>query len=171
MSNPFVVSEPKTQSVILAIDPGLSGTLVILELNGTYVDHLSMPSLKVGTKNRVNGAATCAWIAKYPIAHVFLEQVHSMPRDGAAGAFSFGHSAGLIEGIITALALPLTLVPPQTWKKFHGLLGTEKDAARSRAIQLFPGIRTLDSIGKGQALADALLLGRYGLTQLHKQVA
>lgn len=43
------------------------------------------------------------------------------------------------------------------------LIGYEKDAARSRAIQLYPGVRVLDLKAKGQAVADAMLIARYGL--------
>jgi crossover junction endodeoxyribonuclease RuvC len=54
------------------------------------------------------------------------------------------------------------MVTPQKWKKAAGLIGTDKDAARTRAIQLWPNWRDLDKKGKGQALADAALIARYG---------
>lgn len=38
-----------------------------------------------------------------------------------------------------------------------------KDAARSRAIQLYPELRALDAKAKGQAIADALLIARFGI--------
>ena len=38
----------------------------------------------------------------------------------------------------------------------------DKDAARTRAIQLWPAWRDLDLKGKGQALADAALIARFG---------
>jgi crossover junction endodeoxyribonuclease RuvC len=76
--------------------------------------------------------------------------------------FSFGHAAGIIEGVVVALGIPITLVPPAAWKKALGLTGKDKDAARARAIQLYPGIPDLDLKGKGQALADAILIGRHG---------
>lgn len=158
--------------VVLGIDPGLSGALVILEPGtGAYVDHLIMPTIKIGSKNRLNGAALKAWLDKQPfIEHAFLEQVNAMPskgtKMGAASAFTFGHSAGYIEGVISGANIPLTLVTPQKWKKQADLLGTDKDAARSRAIQLYPGVRVLDLKAKGQAVADAILIARYGITHL-----
>jgi crossover junction endodeoxyribonuclease RuvC len=54
------------------------------------------------------------------------------------------------------------MVTPQKWKKAAGLIGTDKEAARARAIQLWPEWRALDTKGKGQALADAALISRYG---------
>ncbi|WP_018865111.1 hypothetical protein [Thioalkalivibrio sp. ARh3] len=148
----------------LGIDPGATGCLALLDADGGYIDHLLMPTIKIGSRNRVNGAAVAHWLQQSgEIAHAFLERVQSMPKQGVASTFSFGHSAGLVEGVVAGAGIPLTLVTPQRWKKHAGLIGSDKDAARSRAVQLYPGLRALDAKGKGQALADALLIGRYGV--------
>lgn len=149
-------------TAILGIDPGCSGALVMITARGTYIDHLAMPTIKVGTKSRVNGAAISAWLKKFHISHAYLEQVGAMPGQGTASMFTFGHAAGVAEGILQGLNIPYTLVTPQTWKKSAGLIGSDKDAARSRAIQLYPELRALDAKAKGQALADALLIARHG---------
>lgn len=168
--------------MIIGIDPGCSGALVILQDDGGIVDTLLMPTIKVGTKSRVNGAAISAWVNNWILAlspeeggrpeiHAYLEQVNAMPSGGpgskrtmgTASAFTFGHAAGLVEGVVTGAGIPLTLVTPQAWKKKAGLIGQDKDAARSRAIQLYPGCRLLDLKGKGQAIADAILIARHGI--------
>ncbi|EOG8085276.1 crossover junction endodeoxyribonuclease RuvC [Citrobacter koseri] len=150
-------------TAVLGIDPGCSGALVLITEQGSYIDHLAMPTIKVGTKSRVNGAAVAAWIRQYGISHAYLEQVGAMPGQGTASMFTFGHAAGVAEGIIQGLNIPYTLVNPQAWKKSAGLIGSDKDAARSRAIQLYPGLRALDAKAKGQAIADALLIARHGI--------
>ncbi|ENG8678429.1 crossover junction endodeoxyribonuclease RuvC [Enterobacter hormaechei] len=150
-------------TAILGIDPGCSGALVLVTEQGGYIDHLAMPTIKVGTKSRVNGAAVAAWIRQYGIAHAYLEQVGAMPGQGTASMFTFGHAAGVAEGILQGLNIPYTLVTPQAWKKSAGLIGSDKDAARSRAIQLYPELRALDVKAKGQAIADALLIARHGI--------
>lgn len=157
--------------MILGVDVGASGCLVAMWDNGDYIDHLHMPVIKVGTKTRVNGAAVAQWLKQVSvdcsIHHAYIEQVNAMPsgasKMGTASAFSFGHSAGLVEGVIAGAGIPITLVTPQAWKKHHKLIGSEKDAARSRAVQLYPTIKDLSLKGKGQALGDAILIGRYGL--------
>lgn len=152
--------------MIVGIDPGCTGAIVVLSDDGRYLDHLLMPTLKVGSKTRVNGAAVSAFLR--PLlrdrheTHVYLEQVGAMPKQGGASMFTFGHAAGLVEGVITGIGLPMTLVTPQAWKKAAKLIGEDKDAARSRAIQLYPDLRDLDAKGKGQAIADAILIARYG---------
>jgi len=156
--------------VILGIDPGCTGALVVMTDGGNYVAHLNMPTVKVGTKSRVNGAAVAAFIRETIgelNAHAYLEQVGAMPgggerKSGASSMFTFGHAAGVVEGILQGMAIPYTLVTPQAWKKRAGLVGTDKDAARSRAIQLYPDLRILDLKGKGQAVADAILIARHG---------
>ncbi|WP_227120535.1 crossover junction endodeoxyribonuclease RuvC [Enterobacter hormaechei] len=150
-------------TAILGIDPGCSGALVLVTEHGGYIDHLPMPTIKVGTKSRVNGAAVAAWARQYGITHAYLEQVGAMPGQGTASMFTFGHAAGVAEGILQGLNIPYTLVTPQAWKKSAGLIGSDKDAARSRAIQLYPELRALDAKAKGQAIADALLIARFGI--------
>ncbi|HDT5685602.1 TPA: hypothetical protein QIZ94_001220 [Enterobacter kobei] len=150
-------------TAVLGIDPGCSGALVLVTEQGGYIDHLTMPTIKVGTKSRVNGAAVAAWILKCGITHAYLEQVGAMPGQGTASMFTFGHAAGVAEGILQGLNIPYTLVTPQAWKKSAGLIGSDKDAARSRAIQLYPELRALDAKAKGQAIADALLIARFGI--------
>ncbi|WP_410738907.1 crossover junction endodeoxyribonuclease RuvC [Citrobacter freundii] len=149
-------------AAVLGIDPGCSGSLVLITEQGGYIDHLAMPTIKVGTKSRVNGAAVAAWIRQYGITHAYLEQVGAMPGQGTASMFTFGHAAGVAEGILQGLNIPYTLVTPQAWKKSAGLIGSDKDAARSRAIQLYPELRALDAKAKGQAISDALLIARHG---------
>lgn len=150
---------------IIGIDPGSSGAIVIVNDSGDYLAHMNMPTIKVGTKSRVNGAAVTAFIVDAlngAKAHAYLEQVGAMPGQGVSSMFTFGHAAGLVEGCVTGLGIPLTMVTPQAWKRHAGLIGMDKDAARSRAVQLYPSLRVLDQKGKGQAVADALLLARYG---------
>ncbi|WWT39885.1 crossover junction endodeoxyribonuclease RuvC [Microcystis phage Mwe-JY08] len=148
---------------IIGVDPGVSGAIAAVGPDGRHLAHMLMPVVKVGTRSRVNGAAVSAFLRGIPgIRHVFIEQVGAMPGQGVTSMFTFGHSAGLVEGVVTGLGHPMTLVTPQAWKKRAGLIGLDKDAARSRAVQLFPGVRDLDLKGKGQAIADALLIARDG---------
>jgi crossover junction endodeoxyribonuclease RuvC len=164
--------------MIIGVDPGQSGALVALRQDGSIIETLLMPTIKIGTKTRINGAAIAGWLAKLMWDHTanwhaYLEQVNAMPSGppgskramGVGSAFSFGHSAGLVEGVLTGAGIPLTLVTPQAWKKTAGLIGSDKDAARSRAILLYPSCRILDLKGKGQAIADALLIARHGLSR------
>lgn len=153
--------------MILGIDVGATGCLVVLdeENHYSYVDHLHMPTIKVASKTRVNAAAIAAWLNQFEIRHAYIELVNGMPtRTGApigvASAFSFGHSAGIIEGVVHGALIPFETVTPAKWKRNAGLLSRNKDASRSKAVQLYPSVRDLDLKAKGQALADAIFIAR-----------
>ena len=146
---------------VIGIDPGATGAIVLLE-NGEPIEWTEMPIVKIGSATRVNAAALTDFIASCCCEHIYVESVHSMPKQGVASSFNFGHSTGTVMGVLGAMGLPHTLVTPQAWKKSAGLIGTDKDAARARAIQLWPRWAELNKKAKGQALADAALIARYG---------
>lgn len=147
--------------ITIGIDPGCSGAIAVFA-HGALIDSLIMPVMKVGTNTRVNGAALAAFLRPFSGGHAYLELVSAMPGNGAAGMFTFGHAAGVAEGILQGLSVAYTLVTPVKWKRKAGLIGQDKDASRTRAIQLWPDWRALDAKGKGQALADAALIAKFG---------
>ena len=144
---------------ILGIDPGLSGALVILE-DTQPIEWMRMPTYMVGKSNRVNGAAVSSFINKSKIDRAVIELVHSMPGQGVTSSFTFGHACVTVMGVLAALEIPVSVITPQEWKKRAGLIGKDKDAARSRALELWPHWRVLDKKGEGQAMADAALMAR-----------
>lgn len=165
--------------IIIGIDPGCSGAIVVTDGDGKYIGHLDMPIMTVGSKSRVNAAAvvgglkeilnTLPWYHTSQ-CHAFIEQVGAMAKQGvkqgASSMFSFGHAAGTVYGAVVGMGMSCSFITPQTWKKSVGLINTVKDAARSKAILFYPELRALDSKGKGGALADALLIARHGRISL-----
>ena len=154
----------KENMIKIAIDPGLSGAIVIMEDN-TPVEWCRMPTMKTGSANRVNAPALAAFIRPSIYGEeikAYVELVSSMPGQGVASMFSFGHSAGVIQGVLGAFEIPVTMVTPSQWKKRAGLVGQDKDASRVLAIQMWPSWRELDKKGAGQAYADAALIAFYG---------
>ena len=150
----------------IGIDPGVSGAIVVL-YNGQPAECYRMPIMKIGSTSRVNASALAAMIRPYSSSYVpvevYVENVAARPGQGVSSMFSFGHSCGVIAGVLGALEIPVSLVTPQAWKKRAGLIGTDKDASRSRAIQMWPDWRELDKKGAGQAFADAALIAYYGV--------
>jgi crossover junction endodeoxyribonuclease RuvC len=145
----------------IGIDPGATGALVMLE-DGNPIEWMEMPTMKIGSATRVNAAAVADFMGSSLCDHVYVEQVGAMPGQGVSSMFNFGHSVGTIMGVLGAMGIPCTLVTPQFWKREMGLIGTDKDAARSRAIQLWPTWKELHKKGKGQALSDAALIALAG---------
>ena len=146
----------------IGIDPGCSGAIVVMDQRWNLIEWDQMPTIKVGKASRVNAAALADMLRDFDDGDAYVEQVGAMPGQGVSSMFSFGHAAGVVAGVLGAMQIPVTLVTPQAWKRSAYLIGKDKDAARSQAIQLWPAWRDLDLKGKGQALADAALIARLG---------
>ena len=149
---------------LIGIDPGVSGAIVILQsaVKPYVVEWTRMPTVKVGKSTRVDAAELARFLQDYDTGHAYIEAVHAMPGQGVTSMFTFGHAAGVADGVVSTLCIPSTHVRPEVWKKRAGLIGKDKDAARSRAIQLWPNWAALGKKGEGQAFADAALIARYG---------
>ena len=65
-----------------------------------------------------------------------------MPGQGVTSMFNFGQSFGVIKGICSAMELTIYYVRPAKWKKYFNLINSEKDASRTKVIEMFPKIST-----------------------------
>lgn len=147
---------------IIGIDPGLTGAIAVI---GTDINLFDMPAMAKATKgNQVDGAGLTSLLTEYN-EHgtvVFLEQVGSMPKQGVTSMFNFGHGYGMAQGVLFAMKIPFLLVTPQKWKKHHGLIGKQKDMARTLCIQRHPLLAQQLKFKKHIGRADALLIAEYG---------
>ena len=154
--------------LIIGIDPGLSGSICFFE-NGKILDVIEMPTMAEGKKNKkqVNGAQVyneifirISKIEKQNIK-VVIEQVSAMPGQGVTSMFNFGQSFGILKGICSAMQLPMFFVRPAKWKKHFNLINSEKDASRTRAIEIFPYFSSQLSKKKDSNKADAILIASF----------
>ena len=84
-----------------------------------------------------------------------------MPGQGVTSMFNFGQSFGVIKGICSAMQLPMYFVRPAKWKKYFNLIKTEKEASRTKAIEIFPQISSKLSKKKDNNKADAILIASF----------
>ena len=92
---------------------------------------------------------------------VIIEHVSAMPGQGVTSMFNFGQSFGVIKGICSAMELPIFYVRPAKWKKHFNLINSEKDASRTKVIEMFPIISNKLSRKKDNNKADAILIAQY----------
>ena len=92
---------------------------------------------------------------------VIIEQVSAMPGQGVTSMFNFGQSFGILKGICSAMQLPMLFVRPAKWKKYFNLINSEKDASRTKAIEIFPYFSTQLSRKKDSNQADAILIASF----------
>ena len=154
--------------LIIGIDPGLSGAICFFE-DGKILDVVEMPTMTEGKKNKkqVNGSQTyneilnrVNQIDKKDIK-VIIEQVSAMPGQGVTSMFNFGQSYGILKGICSAMQLPMYFVRPAKWKKYFSLINSEKDASRTKAIEIFPYFSSNLSRKKDSNKADAILIASF----------
>ena len=152
--------------IIIGIDPGVSGAISVLE-NKKVVEIFDMPTMIEGKKNKrqVNGAQLTN-IIKERLNNdkeiiVVVEHVNAMPGQGVTSMFNFGQSFGVIKGVCSALGLPIYFVRPTKWKKHFNLIKTNKEASRTKVIEVYPEISSKLSRKKDSNKADAILIARY----------
>jgi len=153
--------------LIIGIDPGISGSICFLE-NGKILEVIEMPIMTEGKKNKkqVNGAQIYNEFLKRANnkddeIRVVIEQVSAMPGQGVTSMFNFGQSFGILKGICSAMQLPMFFVRPAKWKKYFNLINSQKDASRTRAIEIFPYFSAQLSKKKDSNKADAILIASF----------
>ena len=154
--------------LVIGIDPGISGSICFFQ-DGKIIDVVEMPTMIEGKKNKkqVNGSQIFNEIS-YRIKKidkkdikVVIEQVSAMPGQGVTSMFNFGQSFGILKGICSAMQLPMYFVRPAKWKKYFNLINSEKDASRTRAIEIFPYFSSQLSRKKDSNKADAILIASF----------
>jgi crossover junction endodeoxyribonuclease RuvC len=154
--------------LIIGIDPGISGSICFFQ-DGKIMDVVEMPTMIEGKKNKkqVNGSQIFNEIVERirnidkKDIKVVIEQVSAMPGQGVTSMFNFGQSYGILKGICSAMQLPMYFVRPAKWKKYFNLINSEKDASRTRAIEIFPYFSTQLSRKKDNNKADAILIASF----------
>ena len=154
--------------LIIGIDPGISGSICFFQ-DGKIVDVIEMPTMTEGKKNKkqVNGSQIFNEISEKikkldkKEIKIVIEQVSAMPGQGVTSMFNFGQSFGILKGICSAMQLPMYFVRPAKWKKYFNLINSEKDASRTRAIEIFPYFSGQLSRKKDSNKADAILIASF----------
>ena len=141
--------------IYVGVDPGKKGGYAVIADD-------ALCGIEVHAWEDDGFVALMKEMSKYRCAAV-VEKVGAMHGQGVTSMFTFGKSAGFIEGVLAAFGIGYQLIPPKTWKAEFGL---NSDKADSIAVckRLFPGVNLLpnercrkDSDG----MAEALLMAEY----------
>lgn len=163
--------------IILGIDPGINGAAAAFfraddEGPEFVADVIDVPAMADGMRREVNVPIFAAWIRKMCPVRAFVENVQPMPSIpdktgkrrsmGAATTFRFGMVAGQLRATIAACGIPISLIHPQSWKRYYDLKGPDKEQSRQLALQLHPEAEHWLRRKKDDGRAEAILLARYG---------
>lgn len=153
----------------MGIDPGAHGAIALLayEQGKPMVKTFDIPTFKitVNKKSRtrvdLSGINTLLFTYRAHIMHAIIEDVHAMPGQGVTSSFSFGFVCGVLQAMLVAHDLPMTVIAPASWKRKLGLTH-DKDDTRRRASQIFPTCAHQWTRKCDDGRAEAALLAYYG---------
>jgi len=148
---------------IFGIDVGMKGALTVMDNGDSIIDIIEFNK---GTERDI-----CDAIIEHTrdctLSEVmaFIENVHSMPKQGVASSFKFGDGCGFLRGLLTALKIPYEKVTPQTWQKALGCLSHgDKNITKAKAQQLYPSRKIT------HATADSILIAVYGMRKMQNKL-
>jgi crossover junction endodeoxyribonuclease RuvC len=148
--------------VVIGIDPGVCGAIAVIG-DGRFVCY-DMPTTEINGKRRVCPAGLTISMRgirdTFIVEMVVVEHVQGVQGTGATSAFTFGRGFGIIEGVLSALCLPHTLVRPQRWTKALGV-SRDKGAHRDAASRIWPHEAACFSRVKDDGRADAALMAHW----------
>jgi crossover junction endodeoxyribonuclease RuvC len=162
----------------IGVDPGICGALVVLP-DGEPLQFVDMPTVPRKTKGNEVDAFRLATsvrkiLASAPGAHVMavLEPPSTRPGESPTHGQHSGEGYGVLKGVFATLGIRWVEVRPQTWKRYFGLLKTEKDVARQFAMNRFQRHAVYLSRKKDNGRGDAALIALWAWeTEQHAEVA
>lgn len=148
---------------ILGIDPGLSGTLALLD-DGKLIELIDIEA----SDSRINAAQMACLLQRWKPDFAVCEVVTARPGQGVTSMFTFGHGLGTITAVLATLGIPYLLIRPQAWQSYFGIKAASKDKAEhkreiaDRAESLYPKAPLYGPKGGlKDGRSDALLLAHY----------
>ena len=146
--------------IILGIDPGTSGGIVIVKAESNVLPEIifakKMPVVSIYGKKIIDTEIISSDLSKFSIDVSIIEKVHAMPRQGVTSSFQFGRSFGGIEALSYLFSKRVDYIAPAVWKKSLGLGPSKKDSLDLARLKF--GALDLWKIKSNDGIAEAALL-------------
>ena len=158
--------------MFLGIDPGLKGSLALIDKERFMLNHDPTPIIKL-KKNEYDIPEMKNLVMSYQeygsIDLCILEKSQAMPKQGVTSMFNYGKGYGIWLGLLVALGIPFIEIHPRTWagRLLKGVGGEGKDRNYKSARQIFPEWQP--KFKYEWEYADSLLLAEYGRLTYGKQ--
>jgi hypothetical protein len=141
-------------SLILGVDPGITGGLAFLFANRVVAEDIPTAGGEVDVDTLVRR------VREMQPALAIIERANAMPKQGVSSTFKYGVAYGALRTVVALCNIPYRLVTPGKWKA-HFHLDADKEKSRALAIQLWPGCGYF-ALKKHHGRAEAALIARYG---------
>jgi len=147
--------------IIIGIDPGIRGGMAVLSGHEPAKVYAFQHGTDLDMATNLH-YSTVRVAGHRDNMHAFIENVHSMPKQGVSSTFKFGTNYGFWLGLLTGFRIPFEKVTPRKWQQTLGCLSKgDKNVTKAKAQQLFPNLKIT------HATADALLIAEYGRRELN----
>lgn len=165
----------------IGIDPGKQGAIVIIDDKGNILNKIVMPT--IGSSNEYDKQEIKNILNSTPLdkTHVGIEKPSVIFGISKSAVASLSHCVGMLEGIVTGLGLPHTMVSPKEWQKemwsnITKVTKTKISDGKSRkitdtkatselaAINLYPNTdfrKSERSKNRHDGIIDAVLIANY----------
>lgn len=165
-------------SLIIGCDPGLTGAICLLQVQGGYqlLECTDLPTCGNGTasgsmKRWLDSEALTTllqeWSDRHDFAHTslesFIERPIPMPSLPAQTIASQFDTFGVLRAALARRG-PVHYVNPRDWKKSFGL-GSDKNASRTTCMALYPSAPVARV--KDHNRSESILIGHHGLREIH----
>jgi len=163
----------------IGCDPGLDGSIALLDDRGLRLAATPIDIIKSGTKTKPKKKREFLYkeMAQILIEELMecaaedmfcvIEKSQVMPKQGAVSGHKTGLGMGIWLGIFGALSIPHEAVRPRIWQSemYKGYeAGNPKETSRIVALELFPDVnfkRTERSKKSHDGFTDAALIAEY----------
>lgn len=146
---------------IAGIDPGLTGAIAFVGKDGSSSVH-DMPIIRVHSKGYVDGYALRSLLVEHAPRLIVIELAGARQMQGVKSITQTWLVYGGIVTLCLSLDCPVEIVAPAKWKRALGLLGTDKEASRAKALKLYPKLDHMLKRKKDHNRAEAVLLAKWG---------
>lgn len=150
----------------IGFDPGREGCL-------TYIHGDSIESFPFKDYDISDIYYKLSEISRLDSCYAVVEDVHAVFGSSAKSTFEFGFNKGWIIGLLTALRIPYSMIPPKTWqtcvwercdKVMDGKKVKTKETSINCAKRIFPCVdlkRTPRCSKPDDGICDSLLMAEY----------
>lgn len=167
--------------MIIAIDPGLSGAICLMDKDKTVLFHEPMPLIGEELDLKSLSSIFMELKTNFHIQLVILERAGCRPGQSAQSGLKTGRNYGILEGIVSTLGLPYKEISSQSWTKPLQAIKNKEGASLNQkyklrkerntreAQKMFPNLdlRASDRARVPHSgKVDSLLIANYGLSLL-----
>lgn len=158
--------EAKREGAVIGVDPGLTGAVAVITRPSIAgrTSVYDLPIVRVHSKGYVDSYVLANLFRQYEPRLIVIELAGSRQMQGVGTIAQTWLTYGGLVATAMSMNCPVEIVAPAKWKRALGLIGTDKEASRAKALHLYPTLTDQLRRKKDHNRAEAILLAHWGLS-------